>query len=258
MWYICAAGSRTCQGHLDGGGAFQRQGLVMVVVVSAVKVSLQGRPLGNLDKNLIHNVVGNIGGEHVQNKAVSSRQIKVVKSPRLHTSHQDGPGKVRYTDSGSSVDESKDGEDGNGQPPEPQDKEVLLVEQVVGEDAQIVGPVYATSSSTNSDIAGNFCREQFTHRIVGQKFSIWANMFDRPHIVQHFLTISPELVEEQGVGDYHTEEDRDEVEELAEAKVHVVAGEAGTEIKKVGCNGGGVTVLDYISEHVSLQEVSPE
>ena len=65
------------------------------------------------------------------------------------------PGEVRYADSGSSVDESKDGDDGEDQPPHPQDKEVLLVEEIVGQDAQVVGPVNATSSSTNSDVTGD-------------------------------------------------------------------------------------------------------
>jgi len=124
------AGDVVC---LDGCCALEWQCLVVVVVVSgAVKVSLQGGSLSDLNQNLVHNVVGDISGEHIKDETVSTSEGQVVKSPCLHTSHQDGPGEVRYADSGSSVDEAKDGDDGEDQPPHPQDKEVLLVEEIVG------------------------------------------------------------------------------------------------------------------------------
>jgi len=50
----------------------------VIVVVGAVEVSLQGRPLGNLDQNLIHDVMGYIGGQHIEDKAVSSSEREVV------------------------------------------------------------------------------------------------------------------------------------------------------------------------------------
>jgi len=231
---------------------------VVVVVGGAVKVSLQGSSLGDLNQNLIHNVVGNIGGEHIKNKAVSTGQGQVVKSPCLYTSHQDGPGEVRYTDSGSSVDKSQDGEDGEGQPPQPQNKEVLLIEQIIGENAQVVGSVDTTCSSTNSDVAGDLSREQFTHRIMSQILSILTNMFHRPDIVHNFLSISPELVEKKSIGNNNTEKNSNQVQKLAEAEVHVVAGKSGAEVKEVAGDGGRVTVLDDVSEHVALKEVSPE
>ena len=65
------------------------------------------------------------------------------------------PGEVGDTDPSSPVDESENGQDGQTQPPEPQDEEVLLVEQVVGQDAQVVGPVDTTRGSSNTDVAGN-------------------------------------------------------------------------------------------------------
>ena len=65
------------------------------------------------------------------------------------------PGEVGDTDPSGPVDESQNGKDGQTQPPEPQDEEVLLVEQVVGQDAQVVGPVDTTRGSSNTDVAGN-------------------------------------------------------------------------------------------------------
>ena len=53
----------------------------------------------------------------------------------------------------------------------------------------------------------------------------------------------PELVEKEGIGDDNTEENSNQVQELAEAEVHVVAGKPGAEIKEVAGDGGRVTVL---------------
>ena len=46
-----------------------------------------------LNPYLIHNMVGHVGTEHVQDEAVGSRQGQVVQPPGLDTSHQDGSGK---------------------------------------------------------------------------------------------------------------------------------------------------------------------
>ena len=43
-----------------------------------------------------------------------------------------------YEEPGSSVDEPEDGDDEQEHPPDPEDEEVFLVEQVVGEDAEVV------------------------------------------------------------------------------------------------------------------------
>ena len=53
----------------------------------------------------------------------------------------------------------------------------------------------------------------------------------------------PELVEKEGIGDDNTEENSNQVQELAEAEVHVVAGKSGAEVKEVAGDGGRVTVL---------------
>jgi hypothetical protein len=53
----------------------------------------------------------------------------------------------------------------------------------------------------------------------------------------------PELVKEESVGDDHTEQDHDQVQELAEAKVEVVATEPGPEVKEVLRYRARITVL---------------
>ena len=53
----------------------------------------------------------------------------------------------------------------------------------------------------------------------------------------------PELVEEEGVRHDHAQEDHEQVQELAEAKVEVVASEPGPKIEEVLRNCPGVTVL---------------
>jgi len=182
-----------CREGLERGGRFQRKGLV--VVVDVVNVRLERGPLGNLSKHLIEDVVGHVDGQQVEDKAVGGGQVEVLQPPGFHLAHQDGPGEVGDTDPSSPVDESENGQDGQTQPPEPQDEEVLLVEQVVGQDAQVVGPVDTTRGSSNTDVAGNLSREEFTHGVVGEVLSVLAHMLHRPDVVQHLLSVAPELVQ---------------------------------------------------------------
>ena len=65
------------------------------------------------------------------------------------------PGEIRNCNPGEPVEDPQDGEDGDAQPPEPEDQEVLLVEEVVGENAKVVAPVYASGCSSDTDIARN-------------------------------------------------------------------------------------------------------
>ena len=62
------------------------------------------------------------------------------------------PGQVWDHHSCKSVDETDDGETNEEHPPHPEDKEVLLVEDVVVKNAKIVGPVNSSSGGTNVDV----------------------------------------------------------------------------------------------------------
>ena len=65
------------------------------------------------------------------------------------------PGEIGDHNPGESVDKTEDGDCDEGEPPEPEGEEVLLVEDVVVEDAKVVTPVDGTSSGTNTDVAGD-------------------------------------------------------------------------------------------------------
>jgi len=80
-----------------------------------------------------------------------------------------------------------------------------------------------------------------------------------PDVLEHLLTIAKELVEEESVGDEHAEDDHEQVEELAEGKVEMVAAEAGLELHEVvgDCLRVGLVAEDVL-EHASLEDASPE
>ena len=63
------------------------------------------------------------------------------------------PGEIWNHDPRESVDQAEHGDPDEGEPPEPEDEEVLLVEQVVGEDAQVVRPVDRSGGGADSDVA---------------------------------------------------------------------------------------------------------
>ena len=65
------------------------------------------------------------------------------------------PGEVWDHDPGESVNQAEHGDPDEGEPPKPENQEVLLVEQVVGEDAQVVRPVDRSSGGADSDVASH-------------------------------------------------------------------------------------------------------
>ena len=81
----------------------------------------------------------------------------MTRKPKLEI--QFSPREVGDHDPCKSEDEPEDGDADEGEPPEPEDEEVLLVEQVVGEDAEVVGPVNGSSCSTDSNVAGHLEEE---------------------------------------------------------------------------------------------------
>ena len=44
--------------------------------------------------HLVHDIVGQVVGEHVKDEAIGSREFEVVETPGAHLSHQDRPGAV--------------------------------------------------------------------------------------------------------------------------------------------------------------------
>ena len=81
--------------------------------------------------------------------------------------------------------------------------------------------------------SSHLCGEKLTHGVVGEVLALGAHVLHAPHVVQHVLPVTPELVQQQGVSDEEGEDDHAHVQELAEAKVEVVLGVSGTEVKEV-------------------------
>ena len=77
----------------------------------------------------------------------------MTRKPKLEI--QFSPREVGDHDPCKSEDEPEDGDADEGEPPEPEDEEVLLVEQVVGEDAQVVRPVDRSGGGADSDVASH-------------------------------------------------------------------------------------------------------
>ena len=70
---------------------------------------------------------------------------------KYQISHQ--PGEAWDHDPGESVDKTDGGDGDEEEPPEPKDEEILLVEDIIVENAEIVAPVDSTSCGSNTNIA---------------------------------------------------------------------------------------------------------
>ena len=79
-----------------------------------------------------------------------------------------------------------------------------------------------------------------------------------PDVAEDFLTVAEELVEEESVSDEHGEDDHEEVEELAESEVEVIASESWLELDEVVGDGLGLSVAHDVLQHAALQEASPQ
>ena len=89
-------------------------------------------------------------------------------------------------------------------------------------------------------VVAHLCGEKLTHGIVGEVLALGTHMLHTPHVVQHVLPVTPELVQQQRVGDEEGEDDHAHVEELAESKVEVVLGVSGPEVEEVLCDHSGL------------------
>lgn len=127
------------------------------MIVHHVEVILHGHlggsPLGDILHDLLHHVVGKVLSQKVEHKAVRGLEVEVLKVPGVDLSEEDGSGEVRDHHPGKSKDKTDHGDSDEKHPPDPENQEVLLVEDVVVEDAKVVAPVNSSSSGTNVDVA---------------------------------------------------------------------------------------------------------
>jgi len=244
--------------NLKVGGGLEKAS-ALIVIVHHVQVILDGGPLGNELHHLLHLVMRQVLGKEVEHEAVRGLEVEVLQVPGVNLSHQHRSGQIRNHHSGKSVDQTNHRETNQEHPPHPEDQEIFLVEDVVVEDAEIVASVNSTSGGTNVDVARNLSWEEFTHRVMTNIFSSGrVNVLLRPDVSEHFLSVAKELVEEESISDKHAEDDHEQVQELAEAKVEVISAKSGLELDEIVSNGLWVIVSNDALQHASLQHASPQ
>ena len=101
-----------------------------------------------------HEVVLEVVIELVEHEALGPGELGVLR-PEGCLPHEQVLGQVRDDEPRQPEDQPHDGDSDQEDPPEPQDQEVLLVEEVVGEDAEVVTPVDGTGGGADTDVAGN-------------------------------------------------------------------------------------------------------
>jgi len=230
------------------------------MIVHHVQIVLHGSSLGDELHHLLHHVVGKVLGQEVEDETVGGLEVKILQMPGVDLSHQNRPGQVWDHHSCKSVDETDDGETNEEHPPHPEDKEVLLVEDVVVKNAKIVGPVNSSSGGTNVDVTRDLSGEEFAHWIMsGVSSIVRVEGLFCPNVSENFLAVSKELVEEERIGDEHGEDAHQEVQELAESKVEMISAESWLKLDEVVSDGFWVTVgSDDVLQHSSFQKTSPE
>ena len=101
--------------------------------------------------------------------------------------------------------------------------------------------------------------EEFTHGIMSSVSSVVRiHGLLRQDVAEHFMSVVKELVEEEGVGDEHGEDDHDEVEKLTESKVEVISAESWLKLDEVVGDGLGLAVgSNDVLQHSSFEYLSP-
>ena len=90
------------------------------------------------------------------------------------------------TDLHDSVDETNGGDDDKEGPPDPEDEEVVLIEQIVGENTNYIVHISTTRNGSSANITGNLCRKYMTH---------WIDFTVRFILTEFYVvtSITPEL-----------------------------------------------------------------
>ena len=88
--------------------------------------------------------------QHEKFPAVEIRTIHVLVDENLNYPLVEGG----HKEPADPVDNSEAGDDEEKDPPEPEDSKVILVEQIVGQDTQMVFAIHVTSYATYFKVAG--------------------------------------------------------------------------------------------------------
>ena len=109
------------------------------------------------------------------------------------------PRKWPQKNSADSKNDTKPSDDEQEDPPQPQDEEVLLIEEVVLEDAEVVGLVHPARGGAHLDVAADLRWKEFAHWVV-QVLSPPRVLPVHREIVEDLGSVPPELVVQYPVG----------------------------------------------------------
>jgi len=184
--------------------------------------------------------------------------VEVVHLPPVppHLEPEEGPAELRHHDPRHPVHHPHHGGHDEAHPPQPHEQEVLLVEEVVGEDAQVVVDVLPPCPGSYGDVAGHFSREQLAHGVVSH-LAIGLVALQE---IQHFNAVRPELVDEEHVAHEHVQENHAQVESLDEGEMEAVDVEPFPEVHEVLRDDCGLCTglpQDVVHE-AALKEAFPD
>ena len=123
------------------------------------------------------------------------------------------------------VENKEDGDTEEEHEPEPEEEIDLLIDDVLGEDAEAVVSLLVASSSDIGDVTGHLCREDGAERVPEHQVPV-LTIPEAPAVVLHHLQAKPtELVVQESVDQPELDDHQEEVEKLTEdeiAKVPII------------------------------------
>merc|ERR1719319_361849 len=165
----------------------------------------------------------------IEDKEISAREsIDVVDNVRDNLTIsvfelKDSFAEVWDDNPGDSADEEDDGDGEKEDPPHVDHQEVMLVEDVVGENTEQVVLVHAASESTNLDLTGDFCGEKVAFGVY--KF-MFTNSFLRQlhvlHVIEHVSAIGIELAVKELVANCEAGNDSNNIKNFTQKELDVI------------------------------------
>ena len=144
--------------------------------------------------------VSQVVQQELQHETLPASEDEAAQLTAMNFPEEQHLGEDRERDSQESEDEPKDRDDQEEHPPEPEGEEVLLVEDVVAEDAEEVLLVDVAVLASLDDATAHFCGEDLTHGVVELEASVLVHV----EVSDHLPAVAPELRVEDPVCDLDT------------------------------------------------------
>jgi len=121
---------------------------------------------------------------------------------------------------GDSEDEEDDGDGEKEDPPHVDHQEVMLVEDVVGENTEQVLRVRSASETTSLGITGDFCGEKVAFGVY--KFMVINSFLMLLHVIERGTAIVPELAVKEFVANCEAGNDSNNIENFTQKELDVI------------------------------------